>query len=132
MNMRSAGRDDPKLVRCLTAALRRSDRATGAASLPLIALRISLTFEAHHFDNEDMPRSTSHELIVTIVRALAEAADRSRLTNEDQILLNTKVEELMAYDSDESVREILSALKYAPLQHSALTQGTVEKLRQRY
>jgi len=80
----------------------------------------------------DMPTATPHELIVTIVRMLAEAADRSRLTNEDQILLNTKVEELMAYDSDESVRDVLSALKYAPMQHSALTQGTVEKLRQRY
>jgi hypothetical protein len=91
-----------------------------------------LTFEAHHFDNEDMPISTSHELIVTIVTELAKAADRSRMTNADQILLNTKVEELMAHDSDKSVRDILSALGHAPFQHSALTQGTVEKLRQRY
>jgi hypothetical protein len=80
----------------------------------------------------DMPAATPHELLVTIVRIFAEAADRSRLTNEDQILLNTKVEELMAYDSDESVRDFLGALKFAPLQHSALTQATVEKLRQRY
>ena len=50
-----------------------------------------------------MPVATSHELIVTIVKMLAEAADRSRLTNADQDLLNKKVEELMAYDSDESV-----------------------------
>ena len=80
----------------------------------------------------DMPAATSHELIVTIVRMLAEAADRSRLTNADQDLLNKKVEELMAYDSDQSVRDILGALKHAPFQHSALTQRTVEKLRQRY
>ena len=79
-----------------------------------------------------MPAATSHELIVTIVRMLAEAADRSRLTNADQDLLNKKVEELMAHDSDESVRDILGALKHAPFQHSALTQRTVEKLRQRY
>jgi len=79
-----------------------------------------------------MPAATPHELIVTIVRMLAEAADRSRLTNADQDLLNKKVEELMAYDSDESVRDILRALKHAPFQHSALTQRTVEKLRQRY
>ena len=50
-----------------------------------------------------MPAATSHELIVTIVKVLAEAADRSRLTNADQDLLNKKVGELMAYDSDESV-----------------------------
>jgi hypothetical protein len=79
-----------------------------------------------------MPAATPHELIVTIVRMLAEAADRSRLTNADQDLLNKKVEELMAYDSDESVRDILRALKHAPFQHSALTQRTVEKHRQRY
>jgi hypothetical protein len=79
-----------------------------------------------------MPAATSHELIVTIVRMLAEAADRSRLTNADQDLLNKKVEELMAYDSDESVGDILGALKHAPFRHSALTQRTVEKLRQRY
>jgi hypothetical protein len=79
-----------------------------------------------------MPAATSHELIVTIVRMLAEAADRSRLTNADQDLLNKKVEELMPYDSDQSVRDILGALKHAPFQHSALTQRTVEKLRQRY
>ena len=79
-----------------------------------------------------MPAATPHELIVTIVRMLAEAADRSRLTNADQDLLNKKVEELMAYDSDESVGDILGALKHAPFQHSALTQRTVEKLRQRY